>query len=46
MSNKELKTRIQMKNDTPEHWDTASQNGFIPLLGEPIFYKDANNAIY
>lgn len=39
MSNKESKTCIQMKNDTSEHWDTASQNGFIPLLGEPIFYR-------
>jgi hypothetical protein len=35
-----------MKNDTPEHWDTASQNGFIPLLGEPIFYRDENDTIY
>ena len=40
MSNKELKTRIQMKNDTAENWATASTNGFIPRLGEPIFYKE------
>ena len=40
MSNKELKTRIQMKNDTAENWATASTNGFIPKLGEPIFYKE------
>lgn len=39
MSNKELKTRIQLKNDTAENWKTASDNGFIPKLGEPIFYK-------
>jgi hypothetical protein len=35
-----------MKNDTAANWSTASTNGFIPLLGEPIFYKDANNVIY
>ena len=51
MSNKELKTRIQMKNDTAEAWQRVSDpsqvtNVFIPLLGEPIFYKDANNVIY
>ena len=40
MSNKELKARIQLKNDTPESWETASQAGFIPKLGEPIFYKE------
>ena len=29
-----------MKNDTAENWATASTNGFIPKLGEPIFYKE------
>lgn len=43
MSNKELKTRIQMKNDTADNWATASTNGFIPKLGEPIFYRTGNN---
>lgn len=44
MSNKELKTRIQMKNDTADAWSRVSDpsqvtNVFIPLLGEPIFYR-------
>jgi hypothetical protein len=46
MASKTLKTRILMKNDTAENWDVSSQNGFIPLLGEPIFYKDNNDTMY
>ena len=46
MSNKELKTRIQMKNDTAENWATASTNGFIPKLGELIFYKEQDAVGY
>lgn len=47
MSNKEIKTRIQMKNDTAEAWTRVSDpsqvsNVFVPLLGEPIFYRDQN----
>lgn len=45
MSNKELKTRIQMKNDTAEAWTRVSDpsqvtNVFVPLRGEPIFYRE------
>ena len=48
MSNKELKTRIQLKNDTAINWDTASKNGFVPKKGEPIFYREEgeNGKIY
>ena len=46
MSNKQVWTRLQMKNDTSTNWDIASQKGFIPLLGEPIFYKNENGDIY
>ena len=46
MSNKELKTRIQLKNDTAENWQTASDNGFIPKLGEPIFYREQDTIGY
>lgn len=46
MSNKELKTRIQLKNDTASNWDIASTNGFIPKLGEPIFYREEGGTIY
>ena len=33
-----LKTRIQLKRDTTEHWNNAI--GFIPLPGEVIVYED------
>ena len=31
-----VKTRIQLKHDTEEHWNRAVR--FIPLLGEPVIY--------
>ena len=51
MSNKEIKTRVQMKNDTPEAWQKVSDpskvtNVFIPLLGEPIFYREEDGEGY
>ena len=39
MSNN-VKSRIQMKNDTSANWKTAGDNGFVPLKGEIIFYTD------
>ena len=39
---KEIKARLQIKNDTAENWVTASTNGFIPKLGEPILYKEVD----
>lgn len=44
MSNKEFKTRLQLKNDTPEIWEKVSdpsqvENVFIPVLGEPFLYR-------
>ncbi len=38
MANKEIKTRIQNKNDTSENW--AKAINFIPLKGEIIIYND------
>lgn len=45
MSNKEIRTRVQMKNDTAEAWQKASDpsqvtNVFVPLLGEPLLYRE------
>lgn len=40
MSEKQIKARVQLKNDTAQNWATASDNDFIPKLGEPIFYKE------
>lgn len=39
-SNKEFKTRIQHKIDTPENW--AKATNFVPLTGEIIIYADEN----
>ena len=39
MADKVFKTRIQMKNNTTEYWDSV-QNSFIPLFGEIIIYSD------
>lgn len=33
---KTLKTRIKLKNDTPENWEKAEN--FIPLKGEPLVW--------
>lgn len=38
MANREVKTRIQNKNDTSENW--AKAVNFIPLKGEIIIYTD------
>ena len=38
MAYKEIKTRIQNKNDTSENWEKAVN--FIPLKGEIIIYND------
>ena len=38
MANKEIKTRIQNKNDTSENWIKAVN--FVPLKGEIIIYND------
>lgn len=38
MANKEIKTRIQNKNDTSENW--AKAVNFVPLKGEIIIYND------
>ena len=38
MANKEIKTRIQNKNDTSENW--AKTVNFVPLKGEIIIYND------
>ena len=38
MANKEIKTRIQNKNDTSENW--AKAGNFVPLKGEIIIYND------
>ena len=39
-SNKEFKTRVQHKIDTPENWELAKN--FKPLKGELIIYADEN----
>lgn len=38
MSAKKINTRIQQKHDTAANWETAGNNGFIPLAGEIIVY--------
>lgn len=38
MTNKEIKTRIQNKNDTSGNW--AKATNFVPLKGEIIIYND------
>ena len=44
MAEKKLKTRIQMKHDTAEHWEQATN--FIPLMGEIIIYEPDSNYNY
>lgn len=46
MSNKSVKTRIQLKADSTAAWNTASSNEFKVLDREAIFYRDANRSIY
>ena len=38
MANKEIRTRIQNKNDTSENW--AKAVNFVPLKGEIVIYND------
>lgn len=40
MANQTIKARLQMKADTSANWTTASNNGFVPLKNELIFYTD------
>lgn len=45
MSEKQLKTRFQLKIDTEENWSKAIN--FIPKKGEPIIYEpDSTNPQY
>lgn len=37
MAQKNIKTRIQLKNDTEENWNKATH--FVPLAGEVIIYS-------
>lgn len=51
MSRKEFQTRMQMKNDTVGSWQKVSDpsqvtNVFIPLLGEPFLYREADGDGY
>ena len=39
---KRLNARLIQKHDTEANWNTASNNGFVPLKGEIIFYTDLN----
>ena len=40
---KRLNARLIQKHDTEANWNTASNNGFVPLNGEIIIYdKDSN----
>lgn len=42
MAEQNIKSRLQLKIDTPENWAKASkaQSPFIPKKGEPIVYQD------
>ena len=39
-----LKARFKQKINTAENWKKAGDNGFIPLDGEIIYYRDAKGA--
>ena len=41
MTSTTLKTRIKLKNGTPEEWSQATN--FSPLKGELVIYNDADN---
>lgn len=43
---KVMKTRIQLKADSVEAWDRASENDFKVLKREAIFYSDADRSVY
>ena len=38
MPRKEFNMRMMQKHDTEANWDTAGNNGFVPLNGEIIIY--------
>lgn len=40
---KKLPTRLIQKCDTETNWNTASENGFVPLRGEFIIYEEDEN---
>lgn len=42
MAEKSIKTRLVFKRGTKSDWGKASTAGFIPKMGEPIFYSDTN----
>lgn len=44
MANEEkiVKTRIRHKIGTTEKWNEAGEHGFVPLEGEPIYYRDGD----
>ena len=43
---KVMKTRIQLKADSTEAWNRASENDFKVLKREAIFYSDADKSVY
>lgn len=43
MANKNMLGRVQLKNDTAAHWDTAGKNEFKPLRGEMIIYQSTSS---
>lgn len=44
MSAKKINTRIQQKHDKAANWETAGNNGFIPLAGEIIVYDEGDGS--
>lgn len=42
MAEKKVKSRIQIKRDNTDNWNTAGEAGFTPKEGEIIFYSDVN----
>lgn len=43
---KRLNARLIQKHDTEANWNTASNNGFVPLKGEFIVYDRDDNYTY
>ena len=39
-ANKTFQARLQLKTDSETNWNTAAENGFVPLAGELIVYKE------
>lgn len=42
MADQIINARIQLRHDANEDWSKATEAGFRPLEGEPIFYTDLN----